>query len=156
MAVKKMEQSVEDLVARHGTRSPFELCDRLSVTVRVAELHSVRGFFYQSSAVRAVILNEALCDDERAFVCAHELGHVVLHPTLNTLFLREKTYCVSGRYEKEADLFAGILLLPRERRRELSREGYTIEQISSLCGVPTGVVERLFWGDALSHSRRAE
>lgn len=143
----RIEQAVSQLVLRYATRSPGELCERLPVTVRTAELHGkIRGFFYCNERIKAIILAEELSGLERDFVLAHELGHVVLHPTVNTLFLREKTHCVAGRFEKEADLFAGILLLPRERQIGLAREGYTAGEISKISGVPLPIVEQLWQG----------
>ena len=46
------------------------------------------------------------------FVCAHELGHMLLHKKANALFMDSRTYFVSSKYENEANAFAAELLIP--------------------------------------------
>lgn len=69
-------------------------------------------------------------------MCAHELGHALLHEGHNALFLRERTDFVMERYEREADLFAGYLLLDGETVEECLRNGWTSEQAAAFTGCP--------------------
>lgn len=69
------------------------------------------------------------------FVCAHELGHVVLHPNVNTPFMKAHTLFSIDKFEKEANTFAVELLMPDE----IVHEYETIFAAAAACGVPTEV-----------------
>ena len=75
------------------------------------------------------------------YVCAHELGHVLLHTELNSVFIQEETGFIPDKLEAEADYFAACLLLDGELgswRREY--EQLTVEQAAALSGLPEHVV----------------
>ena len=109
-----IKDEVRSLVNEYGTRDPFELCDALGVRVICYPLPGrVAGFSLRYGEEAQIFLNERL-EEELEATCAHELGHLRLHPRHNSYFLRECTCCVPGRYEREADLFAALLLLPEE------------------------------------------
>lgn len=108
-----IKDEVRALVTTYGTRDPFELCDALGIRVIFYPLpERISGFSLRCPDEAQIFLNERL--EEPGAVCAHELGHLRLHPRHNSYFLREHTCCVPGRYEREADLFAALLLLPEE------------------------------------------
>ena len=46
-------------------------------------------------------------------VCAHELGHAVLHTHANTPFLRKNTFFSVDKLEIEANTFAALLLIDK-------------------------------------------
>lgn len=69
------------------------------------------------------------------FVCAHELGHAVLHPGLNTPFMKANTLLSTDRIEREANTFAVELLMPDE----LIQEYQTIYEAAVACGVPAEI-----------------
>lgn len=141
---ERIRALAQKLVSEYGTDDPEELCERQGACVLDYPLpDSVRGFFVRVKGILAVVVNDRLCREERRQVLAHELGHMVLHPELNLMFMRENTYCVPGRFEREADLFEGCLLLPEERLRELSEDGYSIQQIASISGLSLEVVRML-------------
>ena len=55
-------------------------------------------------------IDSALNGRKARFVCAHELGHSLLHKNLNRIFMDVNTNMVTSRYENEADRFAVDLL----------------------------------------------
>lgn len=68
-------------------------------------------------------------------VCAHELGHAILHPKINSSYIGNYTLYSSSKIEIEANTFAAELLLPDEIDEEY--KGMTIDQIAaSLCVLP--------------------
>ena len=72
----------------------------------------------------------------KTLVCAHELGHDILHQNLaRKVCLQEFIlYDMKSRPEYEANLFASEILLPDDIILNLARDGYDIEQISKeLC-----------------------
>jgi Zn-dependent peptidase ImmA (M78 family) len=66
-------------------------------------------------------------------VCSHELGHAVLHPKSNILFLENHTFCVKNRFEREANRFAAELLIPDDVIYKYPN--YTIEQVAAEIGI---------------------
>ena len=105
-------RTAQELWQRWGTRDPLELCDRLGIAVLSVQLpDSVRGFSFQVRDRRVICLGRELQRPLRRQVCAHELGHCLLHPEQNLLFLTQNTLQVSQRFEREADEFCAALLL---------------------------------------------
>lgn len=56
--------------------------------------------------------NENVPEHLQAFVCAHELGHALLHRNINTPFLSKNTLFSIDKIERQANTFAVELLLP--------------------------------------------
>lgn len=111
--MERIREIAARLVSLYGTGDPFEICENLDIAVLTVELpFQIRGFYSRILQTPIIYLNTALRDErERRAVCAHELGHAVLHAAHNSLFLKQNTDFVTAKYEKEADLFAGYLLL---------------------------------------------
>ncbi|WP_244961036.1 ImmA/IrrE family metallo-endopeptidase [Bacillus paramycoides] len=68
----------------------------------------------------------------KKFVCAHELGHAILHPDANTPFMRENTLFSTEKIEVQANYFATKLLLKNRNIYEYQ----TKKQILMACGIP--------------------
>lgn len=100
---------VDDLIDTHETRDPFRLCQYLGAIVVYVPLVRVNGFYQRYNDNDLIYINEDLSEEEQTLVCAHELGHLILHSDLNAIFL-ESTYFVASRYETEANMFAEYLL----------------------------------------------
>ena len=81
---------------------------------------------------RFAVINENLYPFTKTLVCAHELGHDILHQNLaRKVCLQEFIlYDMKSRPEYEANLFASEILLPDDIILNLARDGYDIEQIS--------------------------
>lgn len=69
------------------------------------------------------------------FVCAHELGHIILHPHVNTPFMKAHTLFSVDRLEKEANEFAVELLMPDE----VVRKHESVFKAAKVCGIPSEV-----------------
>lgn len=140
--MERIKETARQLAARFGTADPFALCAALDITVLPVGLPpGIKGFYGCSQGARILYLNSALDENERRTVCAHELGHALLHGEHNALFLRERTDFVMERYEREADLFAGYLLLDGETVDECLRNGWTAGQAAAFTGLPARIVE---------------
>ena len=103
---------VDSLVRKYNTRNPFEIISHLNVIVVFYPLHGVKGFYQYFQRNNIIYIDEALSDQERLFVCAHELGHMLLHKKANAIFMDSRTQLNTTKYEIEADRFAINLLLP--------------------------------------------
>ncbi|MNB78605.1 Metallopeptidase ImmA [compost metagenome] len=87
-------------------------------------------------------INNAASEQDQRFTCAHELGHVILHPNVNTPFLRRQTLYSVDRIEREANQFAVELLMPDDLLYEFKHKNWTVQEAAAIYGVPSGF-ERL-------------
>jgi Zn-dependent peptidase ImmA (M78 family) len=73
-------------------------------------------------------------DTMKKIVCAHELGHFILHK--NRAFSCEKidfsSKSISGKCEREANLFASAFLIDSQKVTDILKNGYTVSQTASL------------------------
>ena len=124
------------LIKKFDTRDPFQLCQAIGVEVFYADLGSLKGMYKYLKKNRFAVMNENLDPFTKTLVCAHELGHDILHQNLaRKVCLQEFIlYDMKSRPEYEANLFASEILLPDDIILNLARDGYDIEQISKeLC-----------------------
>lgn len=141
--MKKIEDLAHRLVKRYGTSSPFELCDYLQIDIFRSDLPiQVRGLCFQKQPKGSIILlNRELNAGESKYCCAHELGHVLLHPGMNAQTMADLTNLCIPRFEREADYFAACLLIdPNLEEWNRSYDPLTLEQIGCLTGLPKKVV----------------
>ena len=123
---------VSSIVKRHNSRNPFEIIRGMNTILVVTPLVGIRGFYQYFQRNNIIYIDENLSRHDQMFVCAHELGHMLLHKKANTVIMDTKTCFNTHRYEKEANKFAVELLIPNEII--LENWQYTAEQIASLTG----------------------
>lgn len=97
-----------------------------------APLIDVRGFYQYFQRNNIIYVDEHLPEHEQKFVCAHELGHMLMHRGENTVFMDTRTYLKTTPYETEADKFAIELLVPNEIILENWKN--TTEHLSKITG----------------------
>ncbi len=136
---------VENLMRKHNTNCPFELAARLNIHIIEWDLHEeIKGFYKYDRRNKYIVINQNLSEEWKRVVCAHELGHAILHTRLNTPFMRSNTLFSINKIEREANRFAAELLLSDE----IFRENNNIYEIASLHRVPVELVrlkcEKLF------------
>lgn len=111
--MKRIKKIVDDLVKQHRTRAPFELCKRMQISVIFSDLpNKVNGLYLKSpkSNKKIILLNSELEEHKREWVCAHELGHAVLHSNINAMNYNQEYSMELSDLEIEADLFSLFLL----------------------------------------------
>ncbi len=137
----KEKALAEELIARWHTNDPFELCSALDVLVLNVPLSAeIRGFYQYAVNTHIIYLNQSLDDRQRKFVCAHELGHVLLHPQDNRIFLDTATHLLTTRLEAAANRFACHLLYP-EDSVFFEYPEYTVEQTAAYLALPAELVQ---------------
>lgn len=129
---------VNSLVAKYGTRDPFELADKLSIYVFFENLGTINGYYSTAFGIKLIHINEKLSQKMREITCAHEIGHAVLHPGLNIEFMHQSTHLLGNRYENQANLFASHLLFPDEFLMQY--EGFSADQIASALEIPRHII----------------
>ncbi|PDY44527.1 ImmA/IrrE family metallo-endopeptidase [Bacillus pseudomycoides] len=105
---------VTQLCTKYNTKNPFELAECLNIIVFFHDLHEeINGFYKCEEGNKFIAINNNLSETMQRTVCAHELGHAVLHEEVNTLFLRKNTFLSVDRLEIEANTFAAFLLMDK-------------------------------------------
>nr|WP_236782020.1 ImmA/IrrE family metallo-endopeptidase [Aneurinibacillus sp. XH2] len=108
------------------------------------DLHKqINGYYKYDRRNRYIVINCNLDNNFQRVVCAHELGHAILHTRVNTPFMTMNTFFSVNKIEREANTFAAELLIPDDNFENLS-----IYEIASIYQVPVELVklkcEKLF------------
>ncbi|MCL2559264.1 MAG: ImmA/IrrE family metallo-endopeptidase [Turicibacter sp.] len=111
--VIEIKKTVDALVKKVGSRDPFVIAKHLGILVIKQPLQDAHGMWLYEKRIKAILLNEALSEGRQRLVCAHELGHAILHPNRNVSSLRAYTSLITSHYEVEANYFAFELELKR-------------------------------------------
>ncbi|TKH69162.1 ImmA/IrrE family metallo-endopeptidase [Bacillus cereus] len=132
----EIKEYVLKIAKKHGTTNPFEIAKRKSIIVLFEDLGNTLGFYNTYKRFKFIHINNKINETIQRFVCAHELGHALLHPKANTPFLRNKTFFSVDRLEVEANTFAVELLLPDEMISEYQDTNLSIQEIAAIFGIP--------------------
>ena len=135
----RINELVELIIKKYQTRNPFEIAKKRNAIIVHAPLIDIRGFYQYFQRNNIIYINENLSDSEKIFVCAHELGHMIMHKDTNAVYMDTKTFLNTTKCEKEANIFAAELLIPDEII--LENWNYTTEQLSQLLGYEQALIE---------------
>ena len=136
----KIKQIVEKLVKKHGTNNPFEIASQKGVVLLFEPLGGIYGYHHSFKRINIIHINSELNESMQRFVCAHELGHAVLHPELSTSFLQKNTLFRMDKVEREANEFAVELLLPDDCIYTYRNTDMTIYEVATTYGIPKEVI----------------
>ncbi len=103
---EKIKQIVEKMIRKHGTNNPFEIASQKGIVLLFEPLGGIYGYHHTFRRIQIIHINDELDEPMKRFVCAHELGHAVLHPELSTSFLAKKPHfsAWTGWSEKPTNL----------------------------------------------------
>lgn len=140
---------VEGIVKKYRTRDPFELCEDMGIGVRYRDLgEQLKGFFFYQSRIKTIVLNSRTDEMLHRALCAHELGHAVLHSELLTAmrsFHELELFDSAMPTEYEANIFAAELLISDSALTELlSGAEYSVFQAASILRVPIELLDFKF------------
>lgn len=143
--VEYISKAVNNLIKKHGSRDPFELCDALGIRVRYMHLQNVKGFYFYQSRIKTVVINLELDEKIAKILCAHELGHACLHSEMlvNMRTLHEyEPFNSKSTAEYEANVFAAELLISDESIKELlENEGESFYFLAKQLSVPAEFID---------------
>ena len=126
-------QTAESVRSRFGTGNPFQLAAMCGAEIMVCELGRLKGLYKIMLRNAFIALNAALQREEAAAVCAHELGHHILHrPYAASGFTDASIFSQIGRQEYEADLFAAELLISDKDLLTALQNGHSIFEAATL------------------------
>lgn len=123
-----IEGKVAQLKKRFKTKNPFEIAEQLNIEIITEPLGTIRGYYQYYKRNRYIHINEDLDSIQRKYVCGHELGHAILHPKMNIVFLQNNTYFNKDKFERQATLFCVHLLIDDDILSQYP--GYTFQEIA--------------------------
>ncbi|AJH62182.1 ImmA/IrrE family metallo-endopeptidase [Bacillus cereus] len=129
---------VINISQKHETTNPFKIARQKDIIVLFENLGNTLGFYSTYKRFKFIHINNEIDEITQRFVCAHELGHAVLHPKSNTPFLRNQTFFSVDRLEVEANTFAVELLLTDESIDTYKDTNLSIQEIAEIHGIPKG------------------
>lgn len=105
-----INKTVNKLVKKYECANPFTLCKMLGIILVIQPLVNTKGMYKYFERNKIICIDSNLSYSEKMFVCAHELGHAIMHTKINTFFLKNNTFLQVDHYEVEANEFAVQLL----------------------------------------------
>jgi len=133
-----IKEYVLHIIEKYKTTDPFEIAKEKNIIVLFEDLGNTLGFYNTYKRFKFIHINNQIDEITQRFVCAHELGHAVLHPKANTPFLRNQTFFSVDRLEVEANTFAVELLLTDEMVSAYEDTHLSIQEVAEIHGVPGG------------------
>lgn len=128
-----IKERVTQLASKHQTRCPYQLAESLKIHVFQHDLHhEINGYYKYDRRNQYIVINNNLDKHKQRVVCAHELGHAVLHKHVNTPFMRANTLFSVSKIELEANRFAAEFLITDEELFEFE----SLQHIASIHNVP--------------------
>lgn len=129
----------DNLSAKHHTRDPFCIAEDLGFIVVFAPLVDMRGFQQRAKRRNIIYINQDLDEHQQRLVCAHELGHYLMHRGLNRIFMDHTTKIVTQKYENEAHRFSLELIYSDEELRPFVER--PLADAANYMGVPVQLAE---------------
>lgn len=112
MPLKEIIKLANHLVRIQKTRNPFKIALYEGFDVKLKDYSDIKGYFYSVLKRKFIVVNQNLDELSKIIVCAHELGHGMLHNVDETCFMKEYTlFPVYSRTEREANAFAAELII---------------------------------------------
>lgn len=132
-------RTANSLVRKYGTRDPFRIAESMGFSVVQLPLKGIRGFYQYVKRCKIIYIADDLSEADARFVCAHELGHALLHRGYNRIFMDTHTHFPANRYEVEANRFAVDLLYDDDDLRFFL--DYPIQLAADYMGVSVDLAE---------------
>lgn len=109
--IKKMVQRLKILYKDMSMERVLQ--ERNIVIIPISGKEISKGAYKMCDGIQYIFINVNLSPQEMAETLAHELGHSILHPDVDTFELKlAGSYYFLNKYERQADLFAAEFLLP--------------------------------------------
>ncbi|GIO34384.1 hypothetical protein J2TS6_55250 [Paenibacillus albilobatus] len=127
------KRKARELILTHGTNSPFEIAAEKNIMVLFEDLgKQTWGYYSHTNRIPVIHINNRLNQEQSTYTCGHELGHALLHPRINTPFLRSNTFYSVDKLERQAHRLAVHLLVGLTD----PEPGETKQQFLTRCGIP--------------------
>jgi Zn-dependent peptidase ImmA (M78 family) len=118
MIIEIIENKAEELLNKLNAKSiPVqveEIANKLQIKISRAPHKDFSGLLIRKDGYSLIGINNSEAPVRQRFTIAHELGHFFIHPRKDTFVdYRNNKNTVRTPVEKQADMFAAALLMPR-------------------------------------------
>ncbi len=135
-------EKAKSVLEEFGGRDVFETAENAGVNVWFRVLGNLKGFYIFENNCRYIVINEELDEVTKSVVCAHELGHDMLHRKLSVGGIRENTlFLANNKTEREANLFASEILISDDDILSALSECDSIKRLSAQLGLPSELIQ---------------
>lgn len=111
-----MDKVIAGLLKKHRSNCPFQIAENRGIKIIYTDLgESTWGLYFSKFRQRYIVIHNKLCEDWQRLICAHELGHDVLHAGINRFYVDNHTFYTSAKHERQANIFAVNLLTANEK-----------------------------------------
>ena len=144
MNIELIKEKVRLVKLSHEGKNIIEIFRDLNFIIAPLQydyiyINITKGCNLKSDKLKAVLYNPNLHEKELKEVLVHELGHVYLHPNINTFKIHEIDPVWVKDLELEADTFASEFLLDDDVFEKYINMSF--DNIASILGVSTTLVE---------------
>ena len=143
-----IRKQVEMLIKKFDTRDPFEICKCMDIHVHYKDLGTaLKAYYFYQSRIKNIVINSRSNIAARRVLCAHEMGHAVLHNKLAAMhgFQEFNLFNSLISTEYEANLFAAELIISDDKiLKSLNDKNKTIFSIAKELYVPVELLEFKF------------
>ncbi|MEX0803154.1 MAG: ImmA/IrrE family metallo-endopeptidase [Candidatus Binatia bacterium] len=141
MALKTRQEAGIDL---RGPICVYDLCERLNVSVRFADIPSMEGVYLPDTDPKpAIIVSSLRPPGRQALTCGHELGHHLFGhgEQFDELFDGRTDQRKNALEEFEVDIFSTMLHMPKLA----VNTAFTCRSLNLLVCAPTQIFELAGW-----------
>jgi|GEM_PF-20278 len=146
--IEYISKAVDELVTKHNTRNPFEICKNLDIRIRLKDLgRDIKAYYFYHSRIRNIVCNTNVSENLRRILVAHELGHDQLHKEIAMMkgFQEIELFDSARPMEYEANIFAAELLIDDgELLNLLNDENKTFFDVARELYVPADLLDFKF------------
>ncbi|MFZ2588127.1 ImmA/IrrE family metallo-endopeptidase [Paucilactobacillus nenjiangensis] len=134
-----MENNINDIIKyigkRYGTFDPFVLADMLNIEVHWADIYPrpYGDTSYIDGQPIVLLANHIKDSNQKYFVLAHELGHVIRHEGLAAYYIANDYNRLKA--ENEADKFA-LSLITHLYVEEVGASPHSYRELRNMYGAP--------------------
>lgn len=141
---------VQNIRDNHAQSNPLKICEEMGIVTLFAPMGkspaACKGFFLTQSRIKSITINSDLSEDLQRIICAHELGHAMLHRDRSGVNAFHDFSFFDGvdRLEYEANIFAAELLLPDTDVLKILNEDLSFFQAAAKLYVPAELLDFKF------------
>ena len=135
---RTIPETVKRLCRKYDAADPFAIARQMDIGVIFEPLGTVRGYYSHFNRRKLIHINSDLDGDQQLLVCAHELGHSVLHPYANTPFFKAHPLFSVSRMETEANRFMIYLTVSDDELMEYAE--YPMSHLANIYDVPMDLI----------------
>ena len=134
MDFERLYEIANHITKHYGNSNPFELCQRMGINVRYADLGTLKGMYKYIKRNYFIVISNRISEREKYVVCCHELCHHLLHRNVSqkALIWDGMLFDKGTVMEQEANILCAEILISDEELFSLAKDGNSIDMIASI------------------------